>query len=66
MNIYAWIGLFVVARFFYPLIKSLLVYILPPINLKKVYNGWVVITGSTDGIGKEISRKFAREGFNIC
>jgi hypothetical protein len=59
MNFYAWVGLLVLLKFFYPLFKSLIVYILPPLNLKKVYNGWVVVTGSTDGIGKEICKRFA-------
>ncbi len=59
MNFYAWVGLLVLLKFFYPLLKSLIVYILPPLNLKKVYNGWVVVTGSTDGIGKEICKRFA-------
>lgn len=33
-------------------------------DLKK-YGEWAVITGATDGIGKEYAREFARKGFKI-
>lgn len=66
MNFYAWIGLIILIKFFYPLIKSIIIYILPPLYLKNIYKGWVVVTGSTDGIGKEISKRFALQGFNVC
>jgi len=29
-------------------------------------NSWAVVTGGSDGIGLEICKKLAREGFNIC
>ena len=29
-------------------------------------NTWAVVTGGSDGIGLAISKKLAREGFNIC
>ena len=29
-------------------------------------NSWAVVTGGSDGIGLAISKKLAREGFNIC
>ena len=27
---------------------------------------WVVITGGSDGIGLEMAKKVALEGFNVC
>jgi len=27
---------------------------------------WAVVTGGSDGIGLEVCKKLAREGFNIC
>ena len=29
------------------------------------YDSWAVVTGSTDGIGKECAKHLARQGFNI-
>jgi 17beta-estradiol 17-dehydrogenase / very-long-chain 3-oxoacyl-CoA reductase len=29
-------------------------------------DSWVVVTGGTDGIGLEICKKMAKQGFNIC
>ncbi|XP_069812086.1 very-long-chain 3-oxoacyl-CoA reductase-like, partial [Dendropsophus ebraccatus] len=33
-------------------------------NLKQ-YGGWAVVTGATDGIGKEYAMELARRGFNV-
>ncbi|KAI1299260.1 Inactive hydroxysteroid dehydrogenase-like protein 1 [Halotydeus destructor] len=35
------------------------------LNLKKLYGDWVVITGATDGIGKEYALEFARRGHSL-
>ena len=29
-------------------------------------NSWAVITGGSDGIGQEMARRFAKQGFNIA
>ena len=39
------------------------------LDLFKRYDGensWAVVTGGSDGIGLEMSRRFARLGFNVC
>lgn len=43
-------------------------YILPPVNFNKygAHKGkWAVVTGASDGIGKEYARQIAKKGFNI-
>uniref|UniRef100_T1HQA6 Uncharacterized protein n=1 Tax=Rhodnius prolixus TaxID=13249 RepID=T1HQA6_RHOPR len=44
-------------------------YVLPvfkkPVDFKK-YGQWAVITGSTDGIGKEFAKQLASKGMDIC
>ena len=36
-------------------------------NIYKRYSGgWVIITGASDGIGKEYAFQLAAKGFNIC
>ena len=52
-------GLLILLYYTSGLIKSLLLYILPNINLKKRYGEWVLITGSTDGMGRALAKKFA-------
>lgn len=34
-------------------------------NLKEKYGPWAIVTGATDGIGKEYARELARSGINI-
>ena len=39
-----------------------------PLDLLSRYNGkntWAVITGSSDGIGADMAKRFAKRGFNI-
>uniref|UniRef100_A0A0N4Z8F8 Estradiol 17-beta-dehydrogenase 12 n=1 Tax=Parastrongyloides trichosuri TaxID=131310 RepID=A0A0N4Z8F8_PARTI len=41
-------------------------FFLKPINLKKASGGrWAVITGSTDGIGKQYAIELGKKGFNL-
>ncbi|KAF8553135.1 NAD(P)-binding protein [Imleria badia] len=63
------VGAFTVARF---LLKTWLVltqtFILPGRNLKKfgaTKGAWAVVTGASDGIGKEFALQLAAAGFNI-
>jgi len=51
-------GLFRIAKFFW---KH---FLRPTKNLKK-YGSWAIVTGCTDGIGKEISEELAHKGLNI-
>lgn len=39
-------------------------FLRPPKNLKK-YGSWAVVTGPTDGIGKEFAFQLARKGLNL-
>jgi len=39
-------------------------FLRPGKNLKKL-GAWAVVTGSTDGIGKELAKQLAKKGFNI-
>lgn len=42
--------------------------VLPPVNFRKYgakSNKWAVVTGASDGIGKEYSLQLAKKGFNI-
>ncbi|KAK9509332.1 hypothetical protein O3M35_006673 [Rhynocoris fuscipes] len=79
-NLYIAIKVFAVIGFIYVL-KLLLfflinswigfkTYILPKLckkeDLVKKYGPWAVITGSTDGIGKEFAMEYAKRGLNIC
>lgn len=63
------VGGLVVAKF---ILKTLLVFaeifVLPGTSLKKYgakKGAWAVVTGASDGIGKEFSLQLAEQGFNI-
>jgi hypothetical protein len=62
----AW-GAYTVTGYAYSLACSALKYfVLPRRNLKARYGGgWALVTGASDGIGKEYARELARSGFNI-
>ena len=65
------IGKIVIIRFIAILFIKLWKYLeklIFPINFEKRYgkNSWVLITGASDGIGKEFSLNFAKKGFKIC
>jgi 17beta-estradiol 17-dehydrogenase / very-long-chain 3-oxoacyl-CoA reductase len=51
----------------YAVLKGFTKYmILPRRNLKSRYGGgWALVTGASDGIGKEYSMQLAKSGFNI-
>ena len=34
-------------------------------HLKEKYGPWALVTGATDGIGKEYARELARQGLNV-
>jgi hypothetical protein len=65
MEYLALFGLFLIIYYLSGPMKSLVLYVMPNVNLKKRYGEWVVITGSTDGMGKALAKKFAGQGFNI-
>jgi len=52
-------GLLILIYYTSGLAKSLFLYILPNVNLKKRYGEWVLITGSTNGMGKALAKRFA-------
>ncbi|KAH8276703.1 hypothetical protein KR018_010891, partial [Drosophila ironensis] len=69
------IGVLAIANFLYDNLKSvfsIIVAVLQPYLQAKVsktlverYGEWAVVTGSTDGIGKEYAKELARQGLNI-
>jgi len=63
------IGAFVVSRAFLKATWLFLeVFVIPGINLNRFGAGkgaWAVITGCTDGIGKEFALQLAQKGFNV-
>ena len=50
-----YLGAIIVIYLFHNLFYELFLYLLPEKNLKEIYGNWVAITGSTDGIGKELA-----------
>ncbi|TFK44454.1 3-ketoacyl-CoA reductase [Crucibulum laeve] len=63
------LGSISVARVIYQTLTVLLqTFVLPGTNLKRFgakKGAWAVVTGSTDGIGKEFSFQLAKAGFNV-
>ncbi|KAH8115472.1 3-ketoacyl-CoA reductase, partial [Phellopilus nigrolimitatus] len=64
------LGLFTISRFIAKTAGVLLqTFILPGTSIKKYAsrsgNSWAVITGATDGIGKEFALQLAKAGYNI-
>lgn len=68
------VGLFTIVAPFYRLLRVLLdVYVLPGIPLSTFQPNsshrdqatWALITGATDGIGKEFALQLAKKGFNV-
>lgn len=37
-----------------------------PQSLDKQFGQWAIVTGSTDGIGKQLAMELAKKGLNIC
>nr|XP_011457430.1 PREDICTED: very-long-chain 3-oxoacyl-CoA reductase 1-like [Fragaria vesca subsp. vesca] len=59
------LGLFSVCKALFKIVTWIWVMFLrPPKNLKD-YGSWVIITGSTDGIGKALAFELASKGLNI-
>ena len=68
LKLAAIIGSVSISIFLYRIIKNILVTIfgfILPINPKKYGGDWVLITGATDGIGKEYAKNFAKKGMNV-
>ncbi|KAF6760181.1 3-ketoacyl-CoA reductase [Ephemerocybe angulata] len=63
------LGSFSVIRFVYQTLSVLLqTFVLPGTSLKKFgakKGAWAVVTGATDGIGKEFAGQLAKAGFNV-
>eukprot|EP01133_Synstelium_polycarpum_P005252 gene5252-6078_t len=61
-----YLGLAILLRFLYRFAYYVYsVTIREPVNLKKTYGDWAVITGATDGIGKAYAHELAKKGMNI-
>ena len=67
VTVLAAVGLVTVSRAAYTGMKSFAKYgLLPRLNLKQRYGGGTaLVTGATDGLGKEYAMQLAGEGFNI-
>ena len=48
--------------------KSISPYLMckKPQSLDKQFGRWAIVTGSTDGIGKQLAMELARKGLSIC
>jgi 17beta-estradiol 17-dehydrogenase / very-long-chain 3-oxoacyl-CoA reductase len=61
------VGLYKVGRWLLGLLYILLLKRLLPSNIRRYLkpNAWAVVTGCTDGIGREFATQLAKKGFNI-
>ncbi|KAG6884998.1 hypothetical protein C0993_006649 [Termitomyces sp. T159_Od127] len=63
------LGALSVTRLFYQTLSVLLqIFVIPGKNLKQFgarKNAWAVVTGASDGIGKEFAYELAKAGFNV-
>ena len=62
------IGIFFVLKVAYKIIKFIYLNTIKGYPLLDRYgkNTWVLITGASDGIGRQFGIELARQGFNIC
>ena len=61
------VGTYYLGRQLYSGLRGLTKYcLLPRRNLKERYGGgWALVTGASDGLGKQYALELARSGFNI-
>ncbi|KAI9877450.1 MAG: hypothetical protein M1830_003872 [Pleopsidium flavum] len=67
--IFAVLGALVVAAKLVSFVRVLLsLFALPGVSLRKFgpKGTWAIVTGASDGIGKEFSIQLAQKGFNLC
>lgn len=65
-NLSWFIGYFLILFSLFKLLRFIYVFFIrSSLDLKK-FGQWVVITGSTDGIGKAFCHEFAEKGLNVC
>ena len=60
--------LFYVLKRLYYVFRGVRAFVLPILcktNLRNRYGSWAVVTGCTDGIGREYARQLARNGLNV-
>lgn len=67
MTSFAALGAYYIGVNVYSALKGFMKYmVLPRANLKARYGGgWALVTGASDGLGKQYSLELARSGFNI-
>jgi short-subunit dehydrogenase len=60
------IGLLILFRFFFLLIRWLVSYVAKPVNLRAEFQtDWALITGAASGLGRHLSRMVAAQGLNV-
>ncbi|RMX70449.1 hypothetical protein DD238_000391 [Peronospora effusa] len=59
------VGCLVLSRLALQLLTSLYAFFLRPAKNLKSFGQWGVVTGATDGIGKELAMELARKGMNV-